>query len=78
MKEYEIEENGLRIMLKESAVNAEDEECRKLKRIFGKWLNLMFGTTDFQKDQFYSDIDQFIEIRYRILSTQMFKDTKNS
>lgn len=63
VKEYEIEENGLRIMLKESAVNAEDEECRKLKRTFGKWLNLIFGTTDFEKDQFYSDIDQFIEIR---------------
>lgn len=63
VNEYKIEENGLRIMLKESAVNAEDEDCKNLKKTFGRWSKLIFGTTDLQKELFYSDTDQFIKIR---------------
>lgn len=63
LKDYITEENGLKLMIKELAVNAEDEDCMQLKRNFEKWLELMFGCNDSQSYQFYYNYDQLIEIR---------------
>ncbi|XP_065216870.1 programmed cell death protein 7-like [Planococcus citri] len=63
IREYATEEKGLKLMIKELAVNAEDEEIKELKNTFAKWLELMFGTRDSHSDLFYSTFEQLIRIR---------------
>lgn len=64
LDEYLVEESGLKLMANELAVNAEDEDCNKLKKTFAKWLKFIFGTTDTQKNLFYSGYDDFVKIRW--------------
>lgn len=63
MEEYLIEENGLKIILKDLAVTAEDQDCTNMKETFGQWLKLLFGTTNLQKESYFSNYNDFIEIR---------------
>lgn len=63
LHEYTTEENGLKLMINELAVNAEDEDCKKLKKTYEKWLQFIFGTNNLQSEEFYLNYDQLIEIR---------------
>lgn len=63
MREYTIEENGLKLMINKLAVNAEDEDIKQLKNNFDKWLEIIFGTNDLHNDLFYGSYEQLIAIR---------------
>ena len=63
LEEYLVEENGVKVMLNDLVVTAEDEDCKNLKKTCGQWLKLLFGTTSVQEISYISDYDELIEIR---------------
>lgn len=63
LKEYAIEESGLKVMLKDVAVSTENEDCAKLKKSFSAWLKLFFGKTNPNVEQSFVTFDQLVQIR---------------
>lgn len=66
MKEYEIEEQGLRVMLEEAVEERTKSEVSQLKQVLNQWDVLLFGKRK-PFNNFYQaaekDIEAFIEIR---------------
>jgi len=67
LKGYEIEEQGLRVMLDEAVVERTKSEISQDKQILTEWKTLLFGKQE-TCSSFYKaaeqDVDAFIAIRY--------------
>ncbi|KAJ9574529.1 hypothetical protein L9F63_008302, partial [Diploptera punctata] len=66
MKEYEVEEQGLRVMLEEAVEERTKSEVTQTKQVLNQWEMLLFGKREPFND-FYqaaeNDVEAFIEIR---------------
>ena len=81
MKGYEVEEQGLRVMLDEAVVERTKSEISQDKQILTEWKTLLFGKRE-AYSSFYraaeQDVDAFIAIRYILenVTINMRQDTK--
>lgn len=67
LKGYEVEEQGLRVMLDEAVVERTKSEISQDKQVLTEWKTLLFGKQE-TYSSFYKaaeqDVDAFIAIRY--------------
>jgi hypothetical protein len=67
LKGFEVEEQGLQLMLDEAVVEWTKSEISQDKQILGEWKTLLFGKQE-AHISFYmaaeQDVDAFIAIRY--------------
>jgi hypothetical protein len=69
LKGYEVEEQGLRVMLDEAVVERTKSEISQDKQILTEWETLLFGKRE-AYNSFYKaaeqDVDAFVAVRYML------------
>lgn len=70
LKEYELEEQGLRVMLSEANLETIKSKKHLEEEALNSWKTLLFGTED--SHQFYSDFNELLLIRYISFTSYFF------
>jgi hypothetical protein len=69
LKGYDVEEQGLRVMLDEAVVERTKSEVSQDKQILAEWETLLFGKRE-AYSSFYKaaewDVDAFVALRYSV------------
>ena len=67
MKEYEVEEQGLRVMLEEAVDERTKSEVSQIKQVLRQWELLLFGRQQPVSDFYQAaerNMESFIEVRW--------------